>query len=101
MICWHSVWSLFAEGQPEVGEEVNLELYYYKQEIADEMPGFVELFEEANPGITVDLLIVPNDENKTLNTRAAAGDLPDIVQLQSYAAVKEFAGKGLSLDLSR
>jgi raffinose/stachyose/melibiose transport system substrate-binding protein len=90
----------FAEGQPEVGEEVNLELYYYKQEIADEMPGFVKLFEEANPGITVDLLIVPNDENKTLNTRAAASDLPDIIQLQSYASVQEFAGKGYLLDLS-
>jgi raffinose/stachyose/melibiose transport system substrate-binding protein len=79
---------------------VSLELYYYKQEIADEMPGFVELFEAANPGITVELLIVPNDENKTLNTRAAAGDLPDIVQLQSYAAVQEFASKGYLLDLS-
>lgn len=79
---------------------VELELYYYKQEATDGLKKMFAEFTKENPNITIKPLIVPDDAGATLKTRSAAGNLPDIVQLQSYNQVFEYAGKGYLADLS-
>lgn len=80
---------------------VKLEMYYYKQENQEGLKNIVRAFEADNPGITVDMLIIPNDADAAMSARAAQGDLPDILQMQSYARVREYASKGYLLDLSK
>ena len=79
---------------------VKLELYYYKQEIQDGMQKLVDAFSADNPDVTISLLIVPNDADATMSARAASGTLPEILQMQSYSRVQEYAQKGYLVDLS-
>lgn len=79
---------------------VKLEMYYYKQENQEGLKKIVRAFEQKNPGVTIDMLIIPNDADSAMSARAAQGDLPDILQMQSYSRIKEYASKGFLLDLS-
>jgi raffinose/stachyose/melibiose transport system substrate-binding protein len=79
----------------------SLELYYYKQEIQAGLKSITDAFTKENPGITISLLIVPNDAGATNAARAASGTLSEILQMQSYSTVFEYAQKGYILDLSR
>lgn len=81
-------------------DAVELELYYYKQENQDGLKNLLAAFEKDNPGITVKTLIIPNDADAAMSTRAAQGQLPDIMQMQSYARVQEYAEKGYLVDLT-
>jgi raffinose/stachyose/melibiose transport system substrate-binding protein len=78
-----------------------LELYYYKQENQDGLKKLVDTFVSGNPGISIDMLIIPNDADATMAARAASGKLSEILQMQSYSRVVEYAQKGYVLDLSR
>jgi len=78
-----------------------LELYYYKQENQDGLKKLVEAFTGDNPGIQISLLIIPNDADATMAARAASGSLSEILQMQSYSRVFEYAQKGYVLDLSK
>jgi len=78
-----------------------LELYYYKQENQEGLKKLVAQFVKENPGISIDMLIVPNDADATMSARAAQGKLPDILQMQSYSRVAEYAEKGYLVDLSK
>jgi raffinose/stachyose/melibiose transport system substrate-binding protein len=78
-----------------------LELYYYKQENQEGLKKLVEAFVQENPGITMELLIIPNDADATMAARAASGKLSEILQMQSYSRVFEYAQKGYILDLSK
>ncbi|MCX7026477.1 MAG: extracellular solute-binding protein [Spirochaetes bacterium] len=78
-----------------------LELYYYKQENQDGLKKLVAQFVQENPGVSIDLLIVPNDADATMSARAAQGKLPDILQMQSYSRVAEYAAKGYLVDLTK
>ncbi|MDX9784732.1 MAG: extracellular solute-binding protein [Spirochaetia bacterium] len=78
-----------------------LELYYYKQENQEGLKKLVDQFVKENPGISIDLLIVPNDADATMSARAAQGKLPDILQMQSYSRVAEYAAKGYLVDLTK
>lgn len=78
-----------------------LELYYYKQEIQAGMKTLVDAFARANPGISIELLIIPNDADATMAARAASGKLSEILQMQSYSRVFEYAQKGYLVDISR
>jgi len=77
-----------------------LELYYYKQENQDGLKKLVDTFMKENPGITITLLIIPNDADATMAARAASGSLSEILQMQSYARVFEYAQKGYVVDLT-
>ena len=79
---------------------IKLEMYYYKQENQEGLKNIVKAFEQANPGITIETLIIPNDADAQMLARAAQGDLPDILQMQSYSRVREYASKGFLVDLS-
>lgn len=80
---------------------ITLEMYYYKQENQEGLKNIVKAFEKANPGITINTLITPNDGDSQMSARAAQGDLPDILQMQSYSRVREYASKGYLVDLSK
>ncbi len=77
-----------------------LELYYYKQENQDGLKKLVAQFMKENPGITIDMLIIPNDADAVMSARGAQGQLSDILQMQSYARVQEYAAKGYLLDMT-
>ena len=78
-----------------------LEMYYYKQEIQAGLTALTDAFTRENPGITISLLIYPNDADATMSARAASGTLSEILQMQSYSRVFEYAQKGYVLDLSK
>lgn len=80
---------------------VNLKLFFYKQEIVKEMGDLVAAFSKTHPNIKIELEIVPNDSMTVLKTRMQSGQAPDIIQLQSYASVFEFAEAGWLMDLSK
>jgi raffinose/stachyose/melibiose transport system substrate-binding protein len=77
-----------------------LELYYYKQENQEGLKKLVDTFVRENPEVSIELLIIPNDADATMAARAASGRLSDILQMQSYSRVFEYAQKGYVLDLS-
>ncbi len=81
-------------------QPVSLEMYYYKQENQEGLKKLVETY-TAKTGVKISLLIVPNDADATMSARAAQGKLPDILQMQSYARVQEYASKGYVLDLTK
>ncbi|HVO37969.1 MAG TPA: extracellular solute-binding protein [Spirochaetia bacterium] len=78
-----------------------LELYYYKQENQDGLKKLVDAFMKDNPGIDISLLIIPNNADQTMAARAASGSLSEILQMQSYSRVFEYAQKGYLVDLSK
>lgn len=80
---------------------VRLNLFFYKQEITKQFKELTEAFNKNHPGIAIDLEIVPNDSMTVLKTKMASGQAPDLIQLQSYANVFEFARAGWLLDLSK
>jgi raffinose/stachyose/melibiose transport system substrate-binding protein len=82
-------------------DAVKIEMYYYKQENQDGLKNIVKAFEKDNPGITINMLIIPNDADAAMSARAAQGALPDILQMQSYSRVREYASKGYLVDLSK
>jgi len=82
------------------GDVVKLEMYYYKQENQEGLATLVKKFEAANPGVKIDLLIIPNDADAMMSARAAQGKLPDILQMQSYSRVQEYAKAGFLVDLT-
>jgi raffinose/stachyose/melibiose transport system substrate-binding protein len=84
-----------------MAESVKLNLFFYKQEIKDALGEMAAAFSKSHPGITLELEMVPNDSLTVLKTRFASGNSPDIVQLQSYSQIFEFAKAGYLLDLTR
>lgn len=79
---------------------VELEMYYYKQENQEGLQKLLATYTEKT-GVKFKTLIVPNDADATMSARAAQGQLPDILQMQSYARVWEYAEKGYVVDLSK
>ena len=53
---------------------VKLEMYYYKQENQEGLKKIVKAFEKQNPGVTIDMLIIPNDADSAMSARAAQRD---------------------------
>lgn len=90
-----------AKKSSDGNEKISLELYYYKQENDAGLKNLVKKFESENPNISIDMLIVPNDADAQMSARAEQGDLPDILQMQSYSRVTEYASKGYLRDLSK
>lgn len=79
---------------------VELEMYYYKQENQEGLQKLLAAY-TAKTGVAFKTLIIPNDADATMSARAAQGQLPDILQMQSYARVWEYAEKGYVVDLSK
>ena len=80
--------------------ETELEFYYYKQENQEGLVRITKAFVKDNPDIKIKMLIIPNDADASMSARAAQNELPDIIQMQSYSRIKEYAEKGYLLDLT-
>jgi len=81
-------------------EKTEIELYYYKQEIVSQLGEMAAAFSKKYPNVSIKLTMIPNDNMVTIKARMASGDAPEIIQLQSYAAVFEFAAAGWLADLT-
>ena len=84
-----------------IAAKEKLNLFFYKQEIKDALREMCDAFSAKYPDITIETEMVPNDSITVLKTRLASGKAPDIMQLQSYSQVFEFAKAGYLLDLSK
>ena len=82
-------------------DNVKLNFFFYKQEISDQLKEMAATFTKTHPNITIDLEMVPNDSMAVLRSRMASGQAPELIQLQSYAAVFEFAQAGWLADLTK
>lgn len=80
---------------------IRLNFFFYKQEISNQLKEMTTEFTKLNPNIVIDLEMIPNDSMAVLRSRMASGQAPDIIQLQSYAAVFEFAKAGWLQDLTK
>jgi len=80
--------------------KVKLEMYYYKQENQEGLKTIIKAFEKENPNIAINLLIIPNDADSAMSARAAQGELPALLQMQSYSRVREYAERGYLVDLT-
>jgi raffinose/stachyose/melibiose transport system substrate-binding protein len=95
--------SAFAGGSKEskgTSSTIELEMYYYKQENQEGLLALLDAYMAKNPGVKIKTLIIPNDADATMAARAAQGKLADILQMQSYARVQEYAASGYLVDLS-
>lgn len=84
------------------GGEVTIEFaQWWEPELPDgEFRALIDKFEEANPGITVDLVSGPYASTKEqLFAGAASGTMPDVVGLDG-AWVNDFASQGVIADLT-
>ena len=80
--------AVFAGGKTDAGAKqgvsaVELELYYYKQENQEGLQKLLDAY-MAKTGVKIKTLIIPNDADATMSARASQGQLPDILQMQSY-----------------
>lgn len=83
------------------GKKVTLQLFHYKQEIVGEMNQIVQAFSQKYPNITIETETIPNDAQTVLKSRLVAGEAPDIMMLQSYSTVFEYAKAGYLSDLTK
>ena len=84
------------------GGDVTIEFaQWWEPELPDgEFRALIDKFEEANPGITVDLVSGPYASTKEqLFAGAASGTMPDVVGLDG-AWVNDFASQGVIADLT-
>ncbi len=81
--------------------EVKLNLMFYKQEIKDTLKEMTDAFSKKYPDIIIELENIPGKSKEVLTTRFLSGGAPEIIQLQSYEAIYEFAQAGYLLDLSK
>jgi len=79
---------------------VTLDCFAYKQEIKDQLTELGNAFSKVYPNITVTWEIIPNNSMQVLTTRMSSGQAPTIIELQSYAAVSQFAKAGWLMDLT-
>jgi raffinose/stachyose/melibiose transport system substrate-binding protein len=94
----------FAGGNKEStgtsSDVIELEMYYYKQENQEGLLALLDAYMAKNPGVKIKTLIIPNDADATMAARAAQGKLADILQMQSYSRVQEYAASGYLVDLT-
>lgn len=81
-------------------EPVKLRLYYYKQENVNGLQNIITAFEKSHPDVKIELQSTPNGDDTKMQREADVGNLPDIIQMASYARIKEYASRGLIEDLS-
>jgi len=99
---------LFAGGQGEGSgeqsretpeEEITLDVWSWRGEDVEEYERIFDVFEEANPGITVDFRTIKNTEYNTVLATALEGDQgPDVMQLRAYGGLQRYIDFLMPLD---
>lgn len=88
-------------GCKKSSETVTLQLFHYKQEIVNQLNEIVNIFSQKYPNIKIETETIPNDAQTVLKTRLVSGEAPDIMMLQGYSTVFEYAKAGYLLDLTK
>jgi raffinose/stachyose/melibiose transport system substrate-binding protein len=57
-------------------------------------------FHNLYPNITIETETIPNDAQTVLKTRLFGGEAPDIMMLQSYSTIEEYAKEGFLADIT-
>ncbi|GAA3931877.1 ABC transporter substrate-binding protein [Microbacterium soli] len=81
----------------EGDEDVTLTVWSWRTEDADVYNAIFDVFEEANPGITIDLQTFKNSEYTQILTTGLTGTSssgPDVVQVQAYNRIQPFIEGG-------
>ncbi len=77
-----------AEGD-DAGDDVTLKVWSWRTEDVDAYNEIFSVFEEANPGITVEFEAFQNTEyNQILTTGLAGGDGPDVPMVRAYGQLQ-------------
>ena len=79
---------------------ITLELFHYKQEIIPQMETIAAEFTKHNPDIVIHCECIANDFQTILRTRLKSNDAPDIMMLQSYSTIFEYAQSGYLVALN-
>ncbi len=79
---------------------ITLELFHYKQEIIPQMEAITAEFTKHNPNIKINCECIANDFQTILRTRLKSNDGPDIMMLQSYSMIFEYARAGYLINLT-
>lgn len=80
-------------------EETHIEFFNQKTEIVDILEGLIAEYEEANPGVVIDL-VTPADATTVLQSRMASDDTPDIFTYWPSATMFAAVDSGYVMDLS-
>ncbi len=85
----------------EAAEDVTLTVWSWRPEDEDAYNTIFDVYEEANPGVTVEFVpFVNTDYNNILSTGLTGDGGPDVAQVRSYGGVQPMieAGQLLALD---
>ncbi|MGD8487280.1 MAG: extracellular solute-binding protein [Chloroflexota bacterium] len=85
----------------ETAEDVTLTVWSWRPEDEDAYNTIFDVYEEANPGVTVEFIpFVNTDYNNILSTGLTGAGGPDVAQVRSYGGVQPMieAGQLLALD---
>jgi raffinose/stachyose/melibiose transport system substrate-binding protein len=90
------------QGPEDSGQETNLVVWGWTAADGDPLSNQIfSVFEEQNPGITVEYLSYPADSYETtLVTGMAAAGGPDVVQLQAYGFLQKHVEAGSLMELN-
>lgn len=77
------------DGDGETAEDVTVTVWSWRMEDVKQYEEIFDVYEEANPGVTVDFKPFKNTEyNQILTTGLAGSGGPDVVQLKSYGGLQ-------------
>ncbi|MGP6178271.1 ABC transporter substrate-binding protein [Microbacterium sp. A196] len=87
-------------GGGEGAEETTVTVWSWRTEDVKQYEEIFDVYEEANPGVTVDFKPFKNTEyNQILTTGLAGSDGPDVVQLKSYGGVQALIDSGSIIEI--
>ena len=81
-------------------DTITLELFHYKQEIIQQLEQVTAEFTSQNPNIVIHCECIANDSQSILRTRLKSNDGPDIMMLQGYSTIFEYARAGYLVNLT-
>jgi len=84
-------------------DDVSLRLSTWDTSQEDLYQAMIDTFQEANPGVKVELLLIPDEGDSyqtKLNTMLAANDLPDVFAISEARAMEWGDEDGIILDLT-
>jgi multiple sugar transport system substrate-binding protein len=84
-------------------QDVSLRLSTWDTSQEDLYQAMIDTFEEANPGVKVELLLIPDEGDSyqtKLNTMLAANDLPDVIAISEARAMEWGEKEDILLDLT-
>ncbi|MDF1478281.1 extracellular solute-binding protein [Leifsonia sp. H3M29-4] len=87
--------SACAPSATDTGDEVTLTLWSWRTEDVEKYNRIFDVYEEANPGVTIEFEAFLNTEyNQLLTTGLSGSDGPDIAMVRSYGGLQAWVSAG-------